>query len=687
MTRPARLACEPLEDRSVPALFGNAWPNAEKLTLSFAPDGTDVAGAQSNLFRTLNAAMPTAAWQAEIVRAFQTWAAEGNVNVSVVSDNGSAFGTAGPVQGSPFYGDVRVSARPLSDNVLAVSTPFNVFNSWSGEIVLNSNKLFGRGGADGRFDLFTVALQETGHALGLDNSPDPASAMFTTYTAARTGLGAGDVASIQKLYGVRAADRFDADGPNDLLTAATAITYVKDGADLNGTDGTVGDKPLVAAADLSTLADVDYYAFTAPKGSSDFFVAATTGGVLKAKITVYGPDGRAVKFKNEANGQEMTSITFSATRENPLYIKVENVRGGATYRVAIEGATEDVFGIGEYRLAVGHEAWEAIRPELPTGLLNRDNGSNDSRAAATLLGDALPGADARWDFTTAASLQSTTDVDFYRVRTKADTPVAAVLLVSAHDYTALSPSLEVYDRDGRRVPVEVLSNTGGTVVVQFTGVRPDTDYFVRVAAAGATKRVGNYTLAVDFRDAVIPLPTFAAGTFAGATTQAATTFAVTRSQSVYFEVAGTGSADAAVRMTVYDANHVAVLTLVARGGEVSARDILLAPGTYTVRFVAANRDGSPLSGFEFRGRYSLGTDPIGPEPIDTTGTAPTTATTVPQLYTYQPVTQATAFLAPSTTYTAPVGAPSTAPVVWLAPPPPPTFFISVRTDIYSTPWW
>lgn len=687
MSRPPRLRVEPLEDRSVPALFGNPWPNAEKLTISFVPDGTDVAGAQSNLFSTLNAALPTATWQAEIVRAFQTWAAQGNVNVSVVSDNGSAFGTAGPVQGSPFYGDMRVSARPLSDNVLAVSTPFNVFNSWSGEIVFNSNKLFGRGDAAGRYDLFTVALQETGHALGLDNSPDTGSVMFTTYTAARTGLSAGDVASIQKLYGVRAFDRFDAGGVNDTLASATAITYVKDGADLNGTDGTVGDKPLVAAADLSTLADVDYYAFKNPKGSSDFFVAATTGGVLRAKITVYGPDGKAVPFKNEANGQVMTSITFSATRESPLYIKVENAKSDATYRVAIEGATEDVFGIGEYRLAVGHEAWEAIRPELPTGYLNRDNGTNDVMSKATFLGDARPSVDARWDFTAAASLQSSTDVDFYRVHTKKDTQNAAVFIVSAHDSTALSPSLEVYDKEGRRVPVEVLSNTGGTVVVQFAGVRADTDYFVRVAAAGATKKLGNYTLAVDFRDAVIALPTFAAGTFGGATTEAATTFAVTRSQSVYFEVAGTGSTDAAVRMTVYDPNNVAVLTLVARGGQVAARDILLAPGTYTVRFVAANRDGSPLSGFEFRGRYSLGTDPIGPEPIDLTGAAPTTAP-VPQLYTFEPATQLTsAFLAPSTTYTAPVGVPSTDPVVWLAPPPPPTFFVSVRTDIYSNPWW
>ncbi len=635
--------------------------------------------------------MPTATWQQEITRAFQTWAAQGNVSVSVVGDNGKPFGEAGPVQGSTWFGDIRVSARPLSDNVLAVSNPFDVFNSWSGEIVLNSNKLFAKGTAAGKYDLFTVALQETGHVLGLDNSADIGSVMFTNYTTAKTGLGAGDVASIQRLYGVRAADRFDATGANDTFAAADTLTYVNDGSQLNGTDGTAGDKPLVAAGDLTTLGDVDYYAFKNPTGSSDFFVAATTGGFLRAKLTVYGPDGKAVSFKNEANGQVMTSIVFSADRTNPLYIKVENAKGNSTYRVAIEGASEDVFGIGSYRLTAGHEALEAIRPDLPTGYLNRDTGTNDTRDKATMLGDALPGADARWDFTTTASLYNgfATDVDWYKVHTKQDTQKVAVFIVSALDPTVLNPTIELYNKDGVKQVVEVLSNTGGTVIIQFADVKPDTDYYVKVAAAEATKKVGNYTLAIDFRDARITLPTFAAGTLQGTTNQTATNFALNRTQSVYFEVAGTGSADAAVRMTIYDANNDAVLTLVAKGGQVTGADVLLAPGTYTVRFVAANRDGSPLSAFQFRGRYSLSTDPIGPELTDPTGAPPPAPPAPPPvLYAYDPTTQTTVeFLAPSLVYAAPVGMPGTDPVVWLAPPPPPTFFIAVQNDMYSTPWW
>jgi hypothetical protein len=60
MTR-ARLALTPLEDRTVPAAFGNTWVDTN-LTYSFAPDGTDVAGTGSDLFAVLGARATEAEW-------------------------------------------------------------------------------------------------------------------------------------------------------------------------------------------------------------------------------------------------------------------------------------------------------------------------------------------------------------------------------------------------------------------------------------------------------------------------------------------------------------------------------------------------------------------------------------------------------------------------------------------------
>jgi hypothetical protein len=50
-----RLGIERLEERAVPATFGVPWADPSRLTLSFAPDGTSVAGQPSALFKTLDA--------------------------------------------------------------------------------------------------------------------------------------------------------------------------------------------------------------------------------------------------------------------------------------------------------------------------------------------------------------------------------------------------------------------------------------------------------------------------------------------------------------------------------------------------------------------------------------------------------------------------------------------------------
>src|SRR6266446_3308719 len=91
-----RPSLELLEDRRLPATFGLPWPDPQHLTLSFAPDGTAAGSAPSVLGQTLNALMPTTTWQLDILRAFQSWAVLGNINIGLVSDNGQPGGQPGP---------------------------------------------------------------------------------------------------------------------------------------------------------------------------------------------------------------------------------------------------------------------------------------------------------------------------------------------------------------------------------------------------------------------------------------------------------------------------------------------------------------------------------------------------------------------------------------------------------------
>src|SRR5205809_6807313 len=119
---------EILEDRCTPTTFGNPWPDASHLTLSFVPDGTQVGSQQSSLFKTLKSevSVDSRAWETEILRAFQTWAVKANLNVGFVADGGQPLGSPGLFQGDSRFGDIRVAGIPLSRNVLALSQPFDV---------------------------------------------------------------------------------------------------------------------------------------------------------------------------------------------------------------------------------------------------------------------------------------------------------------------------------------------------------------------------------------------------------------------------------------------------------------------------------------------------------------------------------------------------------------------------------
>jgi hypothetical protein len=210
MRRPVRLNVEYLEDRCTPATWGNPWPDASHLTVSLAPDGTPVGDRQSNLFQALNA-QTGGAWQREILRGLQTWAASANINLGLTADAGLAAGTRGAPQGDARFGDIRVTGVPMAGGgEAAVATPFDTTaGTWAGDIRLNSAAGFGAGG----YDLYTVLLHEAGHALGLDHSSSATAVMYPSYNGVKKALTSDDVSGIRNLYSGNAgrpADAFDA---------------------------------------------------------------------------------------------------------------------------------------------------------------------------------------------------------------------------------------------------------------------------------------------------------------------------------------------------------------------------------------------------------------------------------------------------------------------------------------------
>ena len=408
-------------------------------------------------------------------------------------------------------------------------------------------------------------------------------------------------------------------------------------------------------------------------------MAVQTEGVsqLQARVALIGPDGQPAKFRTPG-GQLVTSAAAVAAPGQPFVATVENAKADSTYTVVVSAANPGSFGA--YRLAAGNAATQAVGPRL--GLLNPDFGSNDKADKAWSFGDVLPKSDARWSFVGRASIETPTDVDYSKLHTKKSTLGTAVVLVTALD-GGLVPAIEVTDKDGNVQPVELLSKSGGTLAYQLKNVKPDADYFLRVSSAnGAT---GNYLLAADFRADAVALTPLAAGTLQGATNQAFTSFDLARSQAIYFELTGQAGVNAAVRMTVYDADANAVATAAVRGGGTAGVSALLAPGRYTVRYAAAGAGGAALPAYRYSSRFSLSTDPIGPVALNPSD--PSLPAT-PTVYTYDPNAGGyTNVLNETPTSSGPSSGGGTTPIAWVPEAPSTRFYQLTLGDIFMDPWW
>lgn len=607
-TSPKRLSVELLEDRLTPTT-GVPWYDAGSLSLSFVPDGTDAGGGTVSSLGTLLGTTSPATWQREILRAYQTWAAVTNVNIGLVADSGLMLGAAGLPQEDPRFGDIRIAARPLgTGQSIAQASGFGYANgTWAGDMVLNSTMTFGAGG----YDLFSVALHEAGHSLGLlDNPTDPTSAVWSYYTQ-RTGLGAGDVAAVQALYGVRSADPYEGAAGNG--TTATAFNLTANG------------NLTAITADLTTAGDVDVYRFTTPShysGATGLRINLEAAGIslVTARVTVLN-----------AAGQVVASAVATDPLSNNVSVVVPNYQAATTYYVKVEGASGDVFSVGAYNLRLKYSPL-AYGTSAVTGsqFVNLEYTANDTRGTATTLG--MVNSAHSTTFTAVGALTSTADVDWYKITPNAAAAFTGTLSVGLVPLSGngFRPQVAVYDAQGALLPAVVVTNENGAFTVQLGAQATGTTYYLRVAAADPAggHATGAYVLAANLARAAVT--TFdAQGTTTLTSTQATVfakmTAAETRLTQFSLSAATTGTARAAVRMTILNAQGQAVYSIVTEAGKpLSTGTLWLLAGEYTVAFQAATADGSALAGLT----YSLGkrelSDPVDPYPIDPTdpGTPP-----------------------------------------------------------------
>jgi Matrixin len=587
MIRPksSALRLEALEDRSVPAIFGQPWLDGRHLTLSFAPDGTAVSGTGSNLTGLSGVFGGVSAAELEILRAFQTWAVNANLNVGVVGDSGAPFGTAGAIQNDPRFGDIRIGARALAGDVVAITAPFSLLTPNSGDLIFNAAKAFAAGNAAGAYDLFTVAMQEAGHAFGMSNSVDPASVMFEQYQSARAGLSAGDVTGIQGLYGARTPDAYEGSTGNGTLATAT---------------------PFAAGleADLTTAQDVDTYRYVATSAAGRWFRVKAAGlSLVNAKLEVL-----------DATGQVIGSAQATNPLQNDVTVYVPQLTVGAAYYLRVSSARSDVFGIGAYRLAADNTQAGPGAGD-PNALVDTETNANNTVAtAATPARSTGP-----YDYSFRSSLSTASDVDFYRIHapTTASGLTRLNVTVAAVGQSGYLPQVDIYTAAGVLLTTtQVVAQTDSSVVVSADEVPAGVDYLVRVS--NTLWQSGNYDFVADFQ-AVMPKMMGARGTLTSALPSTAATMNIWQSQVVQINLLAnlTNGSDFVGEVRLYNADNQVVFDLLSLTGLLSTGQVYLPRGAYTVeiRALTAATINFNLSMFGV-------TDPEGTSPTDPTG-APT----------------------------------------------------------------
>lgn len=331
-------------------------------------------------FTSVTNKLPTDAAKAEIVRALNEWSKYAKISFTQTSQSDAlrsiniltASGDHG--DGFPFDGPSGTLAHtfypaPPNPEPIAGDMHFDADESWH---------------IGGDIDLFSVALHEIGHALGLGHSDQPTAVMYPYYRRATT-LSTEDIGAIQQLYAAQSATTTTPATPLQLTVLTPSATTAAASVSLSGTT-TGGTGPVVVS--YST----DRGASGIGAGSSAWSISALALSVGVNVVTVKAVDTQlsqvtqVVRITRVADAapptlqivSPATSSTYSTTSSTVTLSGTASASGGIDHLTW----TNSRGGMG---IASGTTSWNSGSIALQAGsnvILVRAyarSGSSDSR--------------------------------------------------------------------------------------------------------------------------------------------------------------------------------------------------------------------------------------------------------------------------------------------------------------------
>lgn len=290
--------------------------------------GSDNFAHLNYYFSSLTPQVPAATVESEILRAFATWASQVNVTFSP-----AAAATLAQTIAVEFVSGAHGDSYPFTAPSLLAHTFYPVpVNSEpiAGDMHLNADENW-QVGAD--IDIYTVALHEAGHALGLSHSDNPGDVMYPYYQRG-VQLSANDIGAVQELYPAAGTTATPVTATSAPVTTASAGTSTASATPTAGTAATGTPATGTTVASPSPLA---------------LTVAAVPATTQSAAITVAGsvsggsqPDSVEWQTDHGYTGNASVAATGAWTASGIPLVTGANTLTLTAFNSADQSATQAV---------------------------------------------------------------------------------------------------------------------------------------------------------------------------------------------------------------------------------------------------------------------------------------------------------------------------------------------------------